>query len=97
MSVTTYTITGNVLSPDGEVPSSALVRFTLRKWGEEGVNIVAPDVVDAAVDNNGAFSAKLWPGTYHVALISQINGIKRQTVLSHEATVSANADLTSII
>lgn len=97
MSVTTYTITGSVFRPDGKLPTSAKVRFTLLSWGEEATNIVSPDAVEADVDSAGAFSATLWPATYRVSLISYVKGIKRETVLSDAATVSADADLTSII
>ena len=97
MSVTTYTVTGKVFLPSGKSPVSARVRFKLLAWAGQATNVIAPDAVEASVDNSGSFSAVVVPATYRISLISEVQGIERETVLTEAAAVTADAILSSLI
>ena len=97
MSVTTYTVTGKVFLPSGKPPVFASVRFKLLAYAEQSTNVIAPDAVEASVDNSGSFSAVVVPATYRISLISEVQGIERETILADAATVTADATLTSLI
>jgi hypothetical protein len=97
MTVTTYTVTGNIFLPSGKVPPNARVRFKLTAWTEEAANVIPPDAVEATVNSGGDFSAVVVPATYRISVISDVQGITRETVLTEAATVTADATLTSLI
>lgn len=95
MSISLCTVTGNIFRPDGKIPVNARVRFTLKSWGEESNSFVPPDAVEADVDSAGAFTADVWRGaTVEVAILSDVQGITRKTVLSKAAVIPAASSTT---
>nr|WP_319250514.1 hypothetical protein [uncultured Celeribacter sp.] len=89
MAITTTTVVGPVVLPDGSMPRHGVLRFTLTQWDKEaGEAVVAPGPVLVSLGEDGEFSVDLWTsdvgefGAVYAVDLDQISVASARTRLS---------------